>query len=273
MSKKTAPKKKPTVDHDTIIVNAFRRGQDERTAWYEKHIHEQFVEGPGGTKWLLSQVPEHIRQMETTASQAIRTHFERLTALESRSAPAKAWVPKVGDIAVLLPFREGGDSLASGVLIKGDAEPTRITFANRASDHQWYFRMEKHGKCDFPADRIRPATTAEIAEHKAKEEQRAKEAEWAKFDVLQPNDWCAHTRSEGHELQDMLRNLDPGRWSPSYETALDHGKRWVQWCPNYLTMGAPLQFFSEVPQGKEIPFAEFLRRLQGTITKHDITLP
>ena len=154
---KTATKKKPTVDHDAIIADAFRRGQDERTAWYEKHIREQFVEGPGGTKWLLSQVPEHIRQMETTASQAIRTHFERLVALESRSAPAEEW-PKVGGWAMCL------DNLSASNIQVGSI------YRIKEVTPDFVYLYEQGG--GFLRRRFRPATEAEVSDYKAKEEQR-----------------------------------------------------------------------------------------------------
>ena len=91
---------------------------------------------------------------------------------ESRSAPAEEWKPKVGDWANWRGRTECGPHQVEKVGSGKTLEMKDLPFLYDWSE--WT-----------------PCTPAEIAAHKAKEEQRAKEAEWAKVSELMEGDATA----------------------------------------------------------------------------------
>lgn len=235
MSKKTAPKttKKPT--------------QLDRI---EKALSEDRAVRDGEqTAYAGSLVRVH-RKLDDLS--------KRLTVLESRSAPAEAWVPKVGDWVVItggLAAREDGLGSITKVLELRDGIPwiksSNFRFGLCTRDNSREFPIKTW------RDAIRPATPAEIASHKAKEEQRAKEAGWAKFDVLHPGDGGFYTADQINKINNLLNAAGMNGWAQKTR------EKWqVCWMPEYTE--CPLQANS---CEEKLSFAEFLRRLQGTIAK------
>lgn len=167
---------------------------------------------------------------------------QRIDAMsESRSAPAEEWVPKVGDLVVVVSNAYGkvpvGD-IGQVEKIDSDGDP-------------WIKR------CCFACSDLRPATEAEVSEYKAKEEQRAKEAEWAKYDVLQVDDYTEDPISE--EGAEELANLGLPHYRGGY------GNSHVGWCEadeRPCIMGVGFRYI-----GQRLPEAEFLRRAKGTAAK------
>ncbi len=92
---------------------------------------------------------------------------------EARSAPAEEWVPKAGDwVVVTGECGQGGSRRFIGVMGQIECE-----WPNSFINPAWIVTGTESW---FAKSSIRPATEAEIASHKAKEEQRAKDDERAK---------------------------------------------------------------------------------------------
>ncbi len=101
---------------------------------------------------------------------------------------------------------------------------------------------------------------SEVASHKAKEEQRAKEAEWAKFDELQDGDACAATSEEQDKVIAMSK--DAG-FLKGYTSSYREPEG-LTWKPDTYP-DSPLQF--GIHSSNVMPFTEWERRLRGTIAK------
>ena len=179
---------------------------------------------------------EEAMRIRRIVSKMLEPVHKRLTALESRSAPAEEWKPKVGDILTRVsPDSPMNGKQAEAVGFSGDC-----------------VRVSTGGYWDWKAWLCRPATPAEIADYKAKEEQRAKEAELAKFDELQPGDEC---ENDG-EITKLV--IDGGLWEHPYVRCSDYA--FLIWRDRGMT-GNPHEC------GHGLPKHEFLRRLRGTIAK------
>ena len=187
----------------------------------------------------IAMEEEELR-IRRIVSKMLEPVHERLTALESRSAPAETWVPKVGEY----------------MFVRRHPEPefkNTVQVCDGRGDHPGSFMIK--GTIYFALHQnIRPATPAEIADHKAKEEQRAKEAEWAKFDELQ--DWDACILSV-----DLIKELKTMGLRTASETTFTRYDG-VQWM--FGNLGGYKHGFGP---NKSLPEAEFLRRAKGTIAK------
>ena len=101
-------------------------------------------------------------------------HEQAALSQGARSAPAEEWVPKVDREARPCYVVRIGDLGIGGTPIG------TIGKVLTESDHDYNVEWATGITRDVSKSLTRPATSAEIASHKAKEEQRAKEAEWAK---------------------------------------------------------------------------------------------
>ena len=124
----------------------------------------------------LIMISNRLRDIESKVrdDSAFRTLVQSLvadhngTALESRSAPAEEWVPKVGDKIVRSDRCLEGSDAKHHPLEIGQVGTIKAVWSDRLSvcEHMdginYYYQW-----------RFRAATFAEIADHKAKEEQRA----------------------------------------------------------------------------------------------------
>lgn len=198
--------------------------------------------------WTQSKMQRETNKIhrERLEKQMSALH-DRLTALESRSAPAEEW-PKVGDWVVVT----GPAGIMGTDTFRGKVGRIK-RFETVHSVSAWYI---PEVDAWFDIANIRPATPAEIASHKAKEEQRAKEAEWAKYDVLQEGDACLTDKDQFAELVNLAKPLDC-ILEPHWGSALIEYRKERDWRHGY----------KPTPGQNLLPFAEFLRRLQGTIAK------
>ena len=148
MSKKTAPKKKPVNVrdiHPKTLKGLNLMGQAR---------HDVLV-------GFMREVLKRLTDIETF--QATQTweamHGTDDSAIESRSAPAEEW-PKVGDYVVLTDPKH--------------PQVGRIDERGEFMGGRYGVTWIDGDKSGEEADEMRPATSAEVASHKAKEE-RAKE--------------------------------------------------------------------------------------------------
>ena len=140
-------------------------------------------------RWLKNNHEDVVAQIEVNRAKLIAIegsvnmlgqridamrHEQVALSQESRSAPAEEWVPVIGEY-----YTATADLgwYKNGCVYRYGHHAGRITehLAMCDKPHSSItFSPEHHGHI------LRPATVQEIADHKAKEEQRAKEAEWAK---------------------------------------------------------------------------------------------
>mgnify|MGYP003525096333 FL=1 len=176
---------------------------------------------------------------------------------ESRLAPAEEWVPKVNEVmgCVNNQFAYICDSV--------NEDGWSINVSNSGGSlGQKSYKIFRKATGDEHAYRTCVDIVAErVASHKAKEEQRAKEAGWLKFDVLQEGDQCECTRAQLDELLVIAKEaglVSTGVVFIPLQVPADDLVRNAVWEKGKLT-------YNDTPGN--IPFAEFKRRLRGTIAK------
>lgn len=122
--------------------------------------------------------------------------------------------------------------------------------------HEPYARLHKgDGYTDRYVRELRPASSEEI-----------EACAYGEREGLEDGMWCACTLGEGEDIQRVLLASD-GNWSVSYTKPLEDHVQFVQWAGNYLTMGAPLQYFHSEPVGTRISVQLFKKLLIKTIEK------
>lgn len=159
-------------DLDRMLADAFERGRTERTGWYERHINEQFVDGPGGTKFFSGRIPQHERNAHGTLSQAIAAYVERIerkaslwdshetlqAALEEHKEP---WIPKVGSVCRYVD--DNGEARTACVDLDPAGVGVKVVFSD--GDHRFTL-----------PERLQQASDAEVsAYHREQELRQAKE--------------------------------------------------------------------------------------------------
>ena len=245
MSKKTAPKtpKKPRV---------FRSVDEVKKAYFPK----KYAEDMKALNDKIDLMDSRLRTLN--AWETMQDAME-----ESRSAPAEEWVPKAGDYVTPAI---GMDTMDEPYRVHNPWEVGEVKEVGANALVKWPSKPVAHWYSYELNARIKPATDAEIADHKAKEEQRALEAEWKKYDVLQVQDACHVAPHEAAELLCLakpIKGLMRHDYSPMPEWAklatFDDG--------NCFGFGSVPDTYDAGKHWTIIPFAEFLRRLQGTIAK------
>lgn len=237
MSKNTAPKK-------TKKPRVFRSVDEVKKAYFPKKYAED-MKALNDKIDLLGQRIDAMRHEQVALSQ------------ESRSAPAEEW-PKAGDWVVALPVDQRAGSLGGALDIGSSPIQVKQIDTTLSGSKRAVLVSTDPRPLHIDCRNFRPATEAEIASHKAKEEQREREAEREKFDVLQPGDTISvATAAERDELLDLFKQAGYRIGVGGYSVAtlmLDPDPTWH--CDVLSTSSA----------GK-LPFAEGKRRLQGTIAK------
>jgi len=191
---------------------------------------------------LIEEHRLNTKKAFTNTGQQFTSLLARIIPLESRSAPAEEWDGKPTHIK-LRPseIQSNNDRVkwAEGLI-------RQLPEGHNGRD-SWLLNYagEKH-----TADKCVPS----IADHKAKEEQRALEAEWAKFDCLQEGDACHLTDEQRAELAILFPNVlvwEKFRAVVWYQESLCYIQREIDPCDGE----------------NEIPSEHFLRRAKGTIAK------
>lgn len=191
--------------------------------------------GPVIWRTLSDDVDGDFRKFATSLLLDIK---DRLTALEQAAKPtdpppAEKWVPKVGD------YIHNGCGVRRVRSVDCDAFTTvRLDMPDGSQI------------CgDWMLSGCRPLSEAEIAEHKRKEEE-------SKVTELQEGDGCECSREESDELVALTK--DAGL--PSFVSKGHPIPLWWQGQLNSTTKG-------HFTIKQLLPFAEFKRRLLGTIAR------
>lgn len=219
-------------------------------AWYE--TARQFARNTEFYRGIVNEIGEMFGDAAKTSDDgslqdsvlALKVPELVKRALESRSAPAEEW-PKDGD-CVFITNHTHPEVIGTIQVVDGGV--MRCGDVDTLKGHPFGV-----GRGNY-----RKPTEAEVASHKAKEEQRAKEAGWAKFDELQVDDCTEDPISE--EGAEELANLG----LPHYRLG-GYGNGYVGWCTDNKVpciMGVGSLYV-----GQRLPEAEFLRRAKGTAAK------
>ncbi len=132
-----------------------------------KKIQEKKAKKPRPERVTLASLNRKVDMLDSRLRTLKAWETMQDAMEESRSAPAEEWTPKAGDLVVVSRMAERHFPENVGKVMTIGSYNRELEWAN-IDGVNWH------------VNNLHPATSAEIASHKAKEEQRAKEDERAK---------------------------------------------------------------------------------------------